>query len=27
MWKSFVVWLAKAGFQWAIAWAKKKGWI
>lgn len=27
MWKAFIVWLAKQGLQWAIAWARKKGWL
>ena len=27
VWKAIVLWLAKQGAQWAITWAKKKGWI
>lgn len=27
MWKSLVVWLAQQGIQWAVKWAKKRGWL
>ena len=27
MWKSLVKWLAGKGIEWAINWAKKRGWI
>jgi hypothetical protein len=27
MWKTLVLWLAKQGAQWALSWARKKGWL